>query len=111
MTDQLGSTLPGTTIYIGNVYFYGGSLSTTDFALGNEFAVAPNPTKDVWNIKAANNQEVTSIEVYDILGKKVMSLTPNSNEVVLDGSGLNDGIYLAMMSTVNGSKTIKLVKN
>lgn len=111
LTDQLGSTLPGTTIYIGNVYFYGGSLSTTDFELGNEFAVAPNPTKDVWNIKAANNQEVTSIEVYDILGKKVMSVTPNSNEVVLDGSGLNDGIYLAMMSTVNGSKTIKLVKN
>lgn len=111
ITGEVGSTLPGTTIYIGNVYFSGGTLSTEEFELSRSFAVAPNPTKDVWNIKAANNQNIVSIEVFDLLGKQVLSLEPNTNEVVLDGAELKDGVYLAKLSTANGTKSIKLVKN
>ncbi|WP_370392507.1 T9SS type A sorting domain-containing protein [uncultured Winogradskyella sp.] len=111
ITGEVGSTLPGTTIYIGNVYFRGGTLSTPDVELGNSFAVAPNPSNDVWNIKAANNQNVTSIVVYDMLGKQVLSLEPNTNEVTLNAADLKSGIYLAKLATANGSKTIKLVKN
>lgn len=108
---EAGSTLGSEQVIISNIYFSGGTLSTPDVELGNSFAVAPNPSNDVWNIKAANDQNVTSIVVYDMLGKQVLSLEPNSNEVILNAADLKSGIYLARLATANGSKTIKLVKN
>jgi hypothetical protein len=108
---EAGSTLGAEQVIVSNIYFYGGTLSTPDADLANSFAVAPNPSKDVWNIKAAANQNVTAVQVYDMLGKQVISIEPNSNEVTLNAADLRSGIYLARLSTANGSKTIKLVKN
>ncbi|WP_461597718.1 T9SS type A sorting domain-containing protein [Winogradskyella sp.] len=107
-TLDLGSTLASKEVYLSNVYFYGGSLSTPDFAL-SEFKVFPNPTNNVWNISSANL--INDVAVFDILGKQVISLSPNSNEAVIDASSLKTGVYMARIEGVNGSKTIKLVKN
>ncbi len=95
--------------YVDNVYFHKNTLSTAQFELEN-VSVYPNPTNGIWNIKA-NNLNIETVQVFDILGKQVMTLAPNASEVSIDASGLNEGIYLVKMTSANGTKTMKLVKN
>ncbi len=54
---------------------------------------------------------MSSIQVFDILGKKVLSLSPNTNEAVIDGSSLKAGLYFAQIKTATGINSIKLIKN
>ncbi|WP_179317399.1 T9SS type A sorting domain-containing protein [Winogradskyella undariae] len=104
------SNLPS-KVWYDNLYVYRAPtvLSTDEFELGN-VSVYPNPTNSVWNVKT-NNQNISLVQVFDILGKQVLSLNPNSAEVVINASELNEGIYLAKIISANGIKTIKLVKN
>ena len=111
---KLGSTsdLNTKTVYFDNMYFSvnaGTVLNVNDFELGS-VNIYPNPTNTVWNIKT-NNQNIKTVQVFDILGKQVITLTPNSTEVSIDASGLNDGIYLAKVTSNNSTITVKLVKN
>lgn len=97
------------TTYLDNLYFYqSDALSTAEL---NELGVKayPNPTRNNWMINASSL--INSIEVYNVLGKQVMSLEANSNRVVLSGTALNNGIYFARVNAEKGSKTLKLVKN
>lgn len=107
-TLDLGSSLASKEVYISNVYFYGGTLSTSDF-VASEFRIFPNPTNVNWNIVGSGI--INNVAVYDILGKQVLSLMPNSNEVILDSSSLRTGVYMAKIEGENGTKTVKLVKN
>lgn len=74
------------------------------------FKAYPNPTQNVWNIKSSS-QNLSSVKVYDLSGKEVMSLKPNSKDAVIDASGLNTGLYFARLASSSGTKTIKLIKN
>lgn len=74
----------------------------------NEFTVYPNPTTSGWNINST--KQINSIQVYDVLGKQVVDLNPNSNEVTIDTSNLISGIYIAKINSESGSKTMKLIK-
>jgi hypothetical protein len=56
------------------------------------------------------NEAINSIQVYDILGKVVLTMNPNANEAQIDASGLNTGLYFAKVNSAVGSKTIKLIK-
>jgi hypothetical protein len=91
------------------------TLTASDTTLGiddlttSEFKVYPNPTNNDWNIRA-NGQDITSVQIFDILGKNVMSVTPNSDSVKLDASGLPAGLYFAKMTSESGTKSVKLVK-
>ena len=95
-------------VWFDNVYFHKNTtLSTDDFSIAN-FKVFPNPTSDRWNV--SSNAIVDSVVVYDILGKQVIALSPNANDVTIDASSLNPGMYFAEINGVNGSKTVKLIK-
>ena len=98
---------PGIVFY-DNLYFHQNVLGTSDFEI-SEVSVYPNPTSDVWNISTIS-QEITSIEVFDMLGKNVLSISPNSTEAVIDGAGLNTGLYIAQVNTNSGVRTFKLLK-
>ena len=75
-----------------------------------EFSSYPNPTRDSWTVKTKNNK-MSSIQVFNILGKNVLSLAPNASETIIDGSGLKAGIYFAQVRTAEGFSSIKLIKN
>ena len=53
---------------------------------------------------------MSAIKVYDILGKNVLSLTPNTTDATINGSSLKAGLYFAQIKTANGVSSIKLVK-
>ena len=96
-------------VYLDNFYFHNNdtSLGTTDLEV-SKFSAYPNPTNDKWTITSTS--EISNISLFDILGKQVQSLSPNNNEASIDASSLGTGIYFAKIQGVNGSKTLKLIK-
>ena len=74
------------------------------------FSAYPNPTQDSWTVRTENSN-MSSIKVFDILGKTVLSLAPNASETVIDGSNLKSGLYYAQIKTESGINSIKLIKN
>lgn len=75
-----------------------------------DFKAFPNPTNHSWIIKNSS-VHISGIVVFDISGKAVLSLLPNSNEAIIDGSNLKSGLYFAQIKTEAGVKSIKLIKN
>ena len=100
---------PADEVALGSVVVGPVSLSTNDLEVMT-FKVYPNPAKDSWTIKT-NNENITSIQVYDMLGKNVLSLSPNTKETKIEATTLSKGLYFAKIATDNGSSSIKLIKN
>lgn len=96
-------------LYFDNIYFSKNtSLSTSDFAKMS-FKTYPNPTQDNWTIET-QNVRIDSVTVYDVLGKSVISMEPNENRAVINGSELRSGLYFAKVETNEGTSSFKLVK-
>jgi hypothetical protein len=98
---------PGIVFY-DNLYFHENVLGTNDFEI-SDVSIYPNPTSDVWNISTVS-QEIISVDVYDVLGKNVLSVSPNSTEALIDGAALKSGLYFAQVNTNTGVRTFKLLK-
>ncbi|WP_406684703.1 glycosyl hydrolase [Seonamhaeicola sp. MEBiC1930] len=104
---NLGDGTATSTFYFDDVQQIA-TLSKEDFNLNN-FIFYPNPTQDSWTIKT-QNQAIESISVFNTLGKKVLNVSPNTNETTLNASQLTAGIYFAQIKTANGINSIKLIK-
>ncbi|TRX21037.1 T9SS type A sorting domain-containing protein [Flavobacterium franklandianum] len=88
-------------------YDFGTALAVTKFDT-KSFKAYPNPTKGSWNI--TSNDEITSVQVYDVQGKAVYTKFGASKEVSVNASELSKGVYFAKVATANGESTLKLVK-
>ena len=74
------------------------SLASTE----NSFGLYPNPSSGVFKFKDTKN--LNSVEVYNILGEKILSQT---NQKTINLNGFSKGVYFAR---VNGGVVLKLVK-
>jgi len=92
---------------LGSVVVGAQILNTNDFDAGSITAF-PNPVVSDWNVSAREN--ITQITVFDVLGKAVLTVSPNETNYALNMSELQTGIYMAKVVTTSGNKTIKLVK-
>jgi hypothetical protein len=98
------------TVYFDNIYFTTENALSTETFNPNSISVYPNPTRDFWHIEALNS-EITKIEVFDILGKKIKSIEPSNSEALVDSSELNTGVYFATIETKIGKSVLRLIKN
>lgn len=97
------------TVFIDNVYFTTeAALSTEQFDL-SDVRLFPNPSKGQWTLQSPN-QNITKVELFDLNGKKVLSLNINSHEVDINATHLNSGLYIARIQTDKGTGSIKLMK-
>jgi hypothetical protein len=94
---------------VGSIVMIPATLGLEDFQTSS-FKTFPNPTQNSWTVKT-KNQEISSIQIFNILGKNVMSLAPNADEVKIDASSLTKGLYFATITTNMGRSTKKLIKN
>lgn len=94
--------------YLDNVYMYVDGTAGVDNNDLLGFSMFPNPSKDRLNISAKNNIE--KAEIYNVLGKKVMTFTINKNSESLDVSNLTSGIYLIKYTVNDKVGTSKFVK-
>ncbi|RAJ18055.1 choice-of-anchor B family protein [Olleya aquimaris] len=84
-------------------------LSTEEFKLETAFTISPNPTKLTSTIKASEGQTITSVSIYNVLGKKLFSKSNiNVDTFVLPIQQFSNGMYLIK---INNSISKKLVVN
>ncbi len=98
-----------TTTYVDNIT----ALSSATAGLENknlfDTKVYPNPTSNSWTISTQNNL-ITSVEVYNLLGKRVILQSNNSSEIAISSLGLTSGVYFGRIRTAQGVKSVKLIK-
>ncbi|MBL6875533.1 MAG: T9SS type A sorting domain-containing protein, partial [Chitinophagales bacterium] len=124
---------PGSFVIENNVYFFGGLNRQTgtfpndlwkfeledemvdtnstsilqNLSLANTF-IYPNPTNNI--LMWENDQKITSIKIFNALGKLVISEPAIAKQVEV--KNLNDGLYLVQFYTENQAvKTSKLLVN
>ncbi|SEI72637.1 T9SS type A sorting domain-containing protein, partial [Flavobacterium terrigena] len=69
----------------------------------------PNPVKDIFNVKYS--KEITSVDVYDLTGRKVIEMKPNTLEVQLNMTSLSNAMYIVRLQSVDGITELKVYKN
>jgi hypothetical protein len=95
--------------YLDNVYLYvDGTAGLEDNNIIN-VSVYPNPSNTNWNFRTGNTV-ITSVEVFNLLGKRVVLQNNNSTNVAISTQGLTSGIYIARITTEQGTKSVKLIK-
>tara|TARA_R110002012_G_scaffold70712_1_gene181985 strand:- start:114225 stop:115442 length:1218 start_codon:yes stop_codon:yes gene_type:complete len=68
----------------------------------------PNPVKDILRIDNRNSLKINAVNVYDILGRQIISLKDNFDQI--DISFLNSGILFVEFETEIGNITKKIIK-
>ncbi|MGX7666176.1 T9SS type A sorting domain-containing protein [Flavobacterium pedocola] len=127
---QAGNLLPQSTLLVDGTTYYATQTDETGcesrnatsnrFAVtvynvlsGNEwdnamFKVYPNPVKDMLNVSYIS--EISSVEIFNMLGQKVTAKALNATQGQIDMSGLSSGTYIVKVSSQEGTKSIKVVK-
>lgn len=95
-------------MYIDDLMFVEGTITSTDDFSADKFSVYPNPVQDVLNIRSTTS--VDAIAIYDVLGKLVLETTPDAISPSVDMSALTSGAYLVKVTINGASKTVKVIK-
>jgi len=110
LTAVKAGTFAKTSTWNGSDYYTDVTLS---LAKNNttEFGIFPNPsTNGFVTIQAQNNEKLSSVDVFNTLGKSVLSMSiENSSKVSLDVQGLSKGLYFVRATTNAGVATQKFV--
>ena len=75
----------------------------------NTFKIYPNPVNTVLHIEL-NSAKQTQVEIYNVLGKLVISKTISNSETIQTNS-LSKGIYILRLTQGNKTISKKLIKN
>lgn len=76
----------------------------------NNFSVSPNPAKNKFTLDLETLTNDSTIEVYDVLGKKVLHRKINALSSTFDVSSWNSGLYIIKMSSQNTVLMKRFVK-
>ena len=74
----------------------------------NNFEIYPNPTKDFVKITGSH---ISTVKIYNYLGILVKEIEANSNEIEIEVSNYNSGIYFIEINTENGNNIKRIIKN
>lgn len=85
----------------------GASLGSASFD-NTMLSYYPNPVKDVLNLSYSS--EISSVEVYNMLGQKVKTAVLNGTQVKVDISNLNSGNYIVKVFSEGITKSLKVTK-
>ena len=83
------------------------ALGIEDFVIGDDISIYPNPSSNLLNFK--NIDQEFNVEVYNLLGQKIITNTINSTNNFINVSNLSNGTYLVKIKELNGA--LKFVKN
>ena len=75
----------------------------------NNIKIYPNPSSTLININSVD--VISSVVIYDLLGKKVFNDSPNQKVFSLDISSFNNDIYIVEFTYINGENVFsKIIK-
>ena len=107
--DTDGATAGEKTYYFDNVAFGDFVLSDDNLFLEN-LKVFPNPTNQNWVISSEESM-IEKVELFNVQGQLILRLQPNSFLGNIDASNFPSGVYFSKITTENGIKNFKLLKN
>ncbi|HLU84925.1 MAG TPA: T9SS type A sorting domain-containing protein [Vicingaceae bacterium] len=84
-----------------------GILSNNEVALAT-VELFPNPVKNSLTINASH--EISKIEVYNLLGQRMLQNSTNTLETELDLAALKSGMYLVKVYSLGSEQTFKVLK-
>jgi len=93
--------------FLISAYSYGVIVDVEELA-ATEFKVFPNPASDQLNIETES--VIESLEIYNMLGRRVTTLTTSSSNTQIDISTLEAGSYFIEFNTNEGRGVSKFVK-
>ena len=88
--------------YFVKVYF---SADGVDENMTQAVEVYPNPAKDVLTVKAEN---ITNVTVYNMMGQKMMSQDVDTEELTINTSDFESGIYMVRV-VANGNEITRKI--
>ncbi|KQB40092.1 T9SS type A sorting domain-containing protein [Flavobacterium aquidurense] len=86
------------------------ALGVKDFSFGQYFVVYPNPVNDVLNITTKEDIQLSSIQIYNVLGQLIRVIPNAKNVENIDVSGLNSGNYFIKIVSDKGNSSTKFIK-
>ncbi len=84
------------------------SLSVNEQNLSNEFKIIQNPSRSKLMLSLPNSE--VKLDVFDVLGKKILSKQLSGLTSSIDVSKWNNGIYLVRVTSSEGTQTKRFVK-
>lgn len=103
-TAQLGYGIPDLEQALNTML-----LSVQQEKLEN-VSIYPNPVKTYFEIDYPSSIGDLDVEVYNILGKKVITQSITSEQKTVNASKLSKGVYMIRISSEKGIKIFKIVK-
>ena len=94
-------------IGVADTIFQGDTVAAVKVVDNININVYPNPTSDYITV---SNVQGSTVSVFDIVGKEVVSLNVNTNDVVINVANLPEGTYLVRVENAKGVATSKFVK-
>ena len=74
----------------------------------NAISLYPNPVKNTLHINIANDQDLEKLQVFNVLGKKIIE----QKGTIIDFSEIASGVYVLKIKSTAGKVAIrKVVKN
>ena len=73
-----------------------------------EFSLSPNPAKEVLNLKAS--KAISNIEIYNVMGQKILAKKINAVNNSIDISKLNKGMYLMNVTIDSTTESYRFIK-
>lgn len=103
----------GNNIYIDDINVSGVVGIKESSSVLNEVFVYPNPFSNKLSIKGNEVGKITSIQLFDLLGKEIDTVLEKNNDElkIVNPENINTGIYFLKLNSVEGSKTVKIIKN
>lgn len=91
--------------------FEGVLLGTEDHnEITNNITTFYNTTNKQFTI-ASTNDTIEQVAIHSLSGQLVHTMKNETNTAIVGTSGLSDGVYIASITTENGSKTVKFLKH
>jgi hypothetical protein len=97
-------------VFIDNVLFFDENLTGLETNGLNPISFFPNPCQDILHLKGT--ELISSIEIYNVLGQQLMTLTCNKLEAIIPTTQWPKGLYLLQIKLHNGLvQQLKVQKN
>lgn len=102
------SGLIGDSAYDGLAFSIEGetALGVSEIFNNRQIVISPNPTSDFINLSLEKGNKVTSVDVYDVAGKRV--ITANASQI--DVRNLPKGTYIVKVQSSKGIVSQKFIK-
>ncbi len=103
-SDNLASAQLGSNLFVDDVTFSGLVASTNNISmLPVSVSVYPNPATEVLNFSISNINLAKTLNIFDILGKKIKSIEITSAQMAVSSSMFNNSLYFYQIADRNNN--------